>query len=149
MINLSCLFWQDVREFRLLLASVEIHNHELIVCAECFSNLEKATALYRGSFLEGLNLRDSPEFDQWQYLQRENALLEFTSSLEKLTLAYASFGERRILQLLVEGCSNREIAERLVLSEGTIKFHIHNILGKLNATSRIMAIIKARELNLI
>jgi Response regulator containing a CheY-like receiver domain and an HTH DNA-binding domain len=57
--------------------------------------------------------------------------------------------ETEILQLLAEGCSNRKIAERLVLSEGTIKFHIHNILGKLNATSRTMAITKARELNLI
>lgn len=93
MINPSCLSWQDVREFRLLLASVESHNHERIVCAECISNLEKATALYRGSFLEGLNLRDSPEFEKWQYTQRESFLQEFASSLEKLTLAYASFGE--------------------------------------------------------
>ena len=93
MINPSCLLWQDVREFRLLRANVESHNHEQIVCAECISNLEKATALYRGSFLEGLNLRDSPEFDKWQYSQRENFLLEFASSLKKLTLAYASFGE--------------------------------------------------------
>ena len=57
--------------------------------------------------------------------------------------------EINILQLLAEGCSNRDMAERLVLSEGTIKFHLHNILGKLNVTSRTQAIAKARELNLI
>jgi LuxR family maltose regulon positive regulatory protein len=57
--------------------------------------------------------------------------------------------ENDILQLLVKGCSNREIAEKLVLSEGTIKFHIHNILGKLNVNSRTQAIVKARELDLI
>ncbi len=57
--------------------------------------------------------------------------------------------EINILQLLAEGCSNREMAERLVLSEGTIKFHIHNILGKLDVTSRTQAIVKARNLNLL
>lgn len=93
MVNPSCLFWQDVREFRLLLAGVKSHNHESGVSAECIDNLEKAIALYRGSFLEGLNLRDSPEFDQWQYLQREGFLQDLTSSLEQLALAYAALGE--------------------------------------------------------
>jgi len=57
--------------------------------------------------------------------------------------------ETEIIQLLAEGCSNREIANRLVLSEGTIKFHVHNILGKLDASSRTQAIANAREHNLI
>ncbi len=93
MINSVCLFWQDVCEFRQLLTSVKSHNHEQIVCAECIGNLEKATTFYRGGFLEGLNLRDSPEFDQWQYSHRENLFLEFSFCLEKLTLAYASIGD--------------------------------------------------------
>lgn len=54
-----------------------------------------------------------------------------------------------ILRLLTEGCSNREMAERLVLSEGTIKFHIHNLLGKLNVTSRTQAVVKAKETGLV
>lgn len=93
MINPSCLFWQDTSEFRLLLANIKAHKHEGIVCEECIDNLEKAYALYRGSFLEGLNLRDSPEFDSWQYAQREDFFQDLVSSLEKLSFAYASFGE--------------------------------------------------------
>lgn len=93
MVNPSCLFWQDVQEFRLLLAGVKSHNHESGVCAECIDNLEKAIALYRGSFLEGLNLRDSPEFDQWQYLQRESFFHDLASSLEQLVHTYVSLGE--------------------------------------------------------
>ncbi len=92
-INPSCLFWQDVNEFRQLLANVKSHNHERIVCIECVDRLEKAIALYRGSYLEGINLRDSPEFDQWQYFQRESFLQDLASSLEQLTLAYSSLGE--------------------------------------------------------
>jgi len=93
MVNPSCLFWQDVNEFHLLLTNVKAHNHESSVCAECIDNLEKAVDLYRGSFLEGLNLRDSPEFDQWQYLQRESFFHDLASSLEQLVHAYVSLGE--------------------------------------------------------
>ena len=94
MINSSCLFWQDTSEFRQLLLKVRSHNHGGIICEECIANLEKANALYRGSFLEGLNLRDSPEFDNWQYMQREGFLQDLASSLEKLTLAYTSLEAR-------------------------------------------------------
>jgi LuxR family maltose regulon positive regulatory protein len=55
--------------------------------------------------------------------------------------------EIEILKLLTEGCSNREMANRLFLSEGTIKFHVHHILEKLNASSRTQAIAKAKTLN--
>lgn len=92
-INPSCPFWQDVNEFRLLLTSVKSHDHVGVVCVECIDHLEKAIALYRGGFLEGLNLRDAPEFDNWQYLQREGFLQDLTSSLEKLALAYVASGE--------------------------------------------------------
>ena len=44
--------------------------------------------------------------------------------------------EREILELIGEGLSNLEIAERLVVEVGTVKNHVHNILQKLNASSR-------------
>jgi len=57
--------------------------------------------------------------------------------------------EIEVLRLLAEGCSNRQIAERLVLSEGTIKFHVHQILEKLQVKSRTQAIARAKDLELI
>lgn len=90
MINTSCLIWQDTSEFNNLLVKVNSHNHEHILCEECIVNLEKAITLFRGSFLEAVNLRDSPEFDDWQYIQRESFLHDIGTSLEKLTLAYVS-----------------------------------------------------------
>lgn len=44
--------------------------------------------------------------------------------------------EREILELIGEGLSNQEIAERLVVEVGTVKNHVHNILQKLNVSSR-------------
>jgi LuxR family maltose regulon positive regulatory protein len=57
--------------------------------------------------------------------------------------------EMDVLHLLTEGCSNRQIAERLVLAEGTIKFHVHNLLEKLQVDSRTQAIVRAKDLDLI
>ncbi|HLG74729.1 MAG TPA: response regulator transcription factor, partial [Chloroflexota bacterium] len=44
--------------------------------------------------------------------------------------------EREVARLLAEGLSNPQIAERLVLSRGTVKRHVENILTKLNLESR-------------
>jgi DNA-binding NarL/FixJ family response regulator len=54
-----------------------------------------------------------------------------------------------ILRLLAEGMNNREIADELVLAEGTVKNHVTNILGKLGARDRMQAALRTRELNLI
>ncbi len=57
--------------------------------------------------------------------------------------------EREVLQILLEGASNRDIAHRLVLSINTVKRHIYNICGKLGVQSRTQAIVKARALGFI
>ena len=57
--------------------------------------------------------------------------------------------ELEVLRLVAEGLSNRQIAERLVLSLGTVKSHIHHIYGKLGASKRTQAVARARQLGLI
>jgi DNA-binding NarL/FixJ family response regulator len=57
--------------------------------------------------------------------------------------------EEEILILLASGLSNREIAGRLFLAEGTVKNHVTNILSKLQVRDRTQAAIKARELGLL
>jgi LuxR family maltose regulon positive regulatory protein len=59
-----------------------------------------------------------------------------------------SVRELEVLRLLAAGYSNREIAETLVLAEGTVKKHVSNILGKLGVDSRARAVLRARELRL-
>jgi LuxR family maltose regulon positive regulatory protein len=57
--------------------------------------------------------------------------------------------ELEVLRLLVAGLSNREIADRLVLSVGTVKTHIHHIYGKLEVSTRAQAIHRTTELELL
>jgi LuxR family maltose regulon positive regulatory protein len=57
--------------------------------------------------------------------------------------------ELEILRLIAEGCSNQEIAERLVLSLNTVKKHTSNIFTKLGVNSRTQAIARSHQLKLL
>ena len=57
--------------------------------------------------------------------------------------------EIEVLRLIATGATNREIAEELVISEGTVKNHVSNILAGLGLRDRTQAAIYAREHNLI
>ncbi|MEW6029761.1 MAG: response regulator transcription factor [Chloroflexota bacterium] len=57
--------------------------------------------------------------------------------------------EVEVLKLLTLGLSNQEIAERLFISAGTAKTHIHNLCGKLGVHNRTEAAMRARELGLV
>jgi DNA-binding NarL/FixJ family response regulator len=57
--------------------------------------------------------------------------------------------EVEILELLAAGLTNRQIAARLSLAEGTVKNYVTNILGKLGTRDRTQAALRARELGLI
>jgi NarL family two-component system response regulator LiaR len=57
--------------------------------------------------------------------------------------------ELEILELMAIGLSNREIAERLYVSENTVKTHAGRVLDKLNARRRTQAVQLAREAGLI
>ncbi len=57
--------------------------------------------------------------------------------------------EHEVLALLVEGLSNAEIAERLVISVATVKFHVRGILGKLGVSSRTEAVTLAWQQKLV
>jgi ATP/maltotriose-dependent transcriptional regulator MalT len=57
--------------------------------------------------------------------------------------------ELEVLRLIADGLSNREIAERLVLSVGTVKVHTRNIYGKLGVGSRTQALAQAAKFNLL
>jgi ATP/maltotriose-dependent transcriptional regulator MalT len=57
--------------------------------------------------------------------------------------------ELSILKRLETGLSNKEIAEAIFVSEGTLKWHLHNVYGKLNVKNRTGAMTRARALGIL
>ena len=79
-----------------------------------------------------------------EFAQRPEPTAEIPESVSELTDR-----EREVLVLMSEGLANREIADRLVVSEGTVKTHIKRIFDKLEVRDRTQAVIVAYNSGLV
>ena len=76
-------FTCDAVEFRALIGRYRQHSHEADeVCPECMGILENAISLYAGDFMAGFSLRDSLDFDNWQFLEAEQFRREYALALQ-------------------------------------------------------------------
>ena len=57
--------------------------------------------------------------------------------------------ETEVLDLIVEGLTNKEISSRLYISESTVENHIHHIYIKLGISNRIQAVVYAIEAKIV
>ncbi|MCC7358876.1 MAG: AAA family ATPase [Anaerolineales bacterium] len=88
--------WADALALRDTAAQVaRRHPAPQPPCGECLAELSDAAVLYRGDFLAGFSLRDSPDFDEWQFQQSETLRRELAETLEALTTGYAAEGDYR------------------------------------------------------
>ncbi len=84
----------DVEAFRGCLAAARQHPHPPDEpCDQCEAALKQALAYERGEFLEGLNLNDCPNFDEWQLYQRDCWRQELGQVLQRLTAMNAAQGQ--------------------------------------------------------
>lgn len=73
----------------------------------------------------------------------------FVLNADKLKELGITPREHEILGLIAEGLSNREIGERLFVSENTVKTHSSRLFGKMSVNRRVQAIQKGKELGLL
>ncbi|NDJ24107.1 response regulator [Nostoc sp. B(2019)] len=74
---------------------------------------------------------------------------DYVDNLEGIEPYTLTERELEVLQLIVEGCSNATIAERLYITVGTVKTHVRNILNKLCADDRTQAAVRALRSGLV
>jgi NarL family two-component system response regulator LiaR len=109
-----------------------------------------------GYLLKNVTAQDLAHAIREAHAGRSTLAPEATSVLVQATRQRADqpdFGltrrEAEVLDLLVEGLTNAEIAERLVISVATVKYHVRSVLGKLGVNSRTEAIAVAWRQNLV
>jgi len=86
--------WLDIDQFHSQLAQCLTHGHPASqVCPACTVPLTAAVDLYRGDFMDGFDLKDSFNFDDWQFFQADGLRRELAGALERLVLCHSAQGE--------------------------------------------------------
>jgi LuxR family maltose regulon positive regulatory protein len=103
---------------------------------------------------ELLQKRKAEDGGMKQYIDKllsafDNKNFHPSSLLPQPLLDPLSERELELLQLIAAGMSNQEVAADLVLTVGTVKWHLSNIYSKLGVSSRTQAVARARELRLL
>ncbi|MEI6313203.1 MAG: response regulator transcription factor [Bacteroidota bacterium] len=89
---------------------------------------------------------DNQSLDKPKAVKIEALEIEYEQVLETYPLTQK---ELEILELIVSGCSNAQIAEKLYITVGTVKTHVRNILNKLCADERTQAAVRALRSGLV
>ncbi|MBD3638200.1 MAG: response regulator transcription factor [Crocinitomicaceae bacterium] len=88
-------------------------------------------------------------FRKKQLTSKETGLEYGQIDHQKLKELNISDREQEVLQELANGLSNKEIADKLFVSESTVKTHVSNIYTKLKVQRRPQAILKSKEMKLV
>jgi non-specific serine/threonine protein kinase len=92
--------WLDVNQFHKNLSRCQAHGHvSAEICPDCAKLLTEAVGLYKGDFLAGFSLKDSVNFDDWQFFQAQSVHSEMLSVVERLVRYHSGRGE---LELAIE-----------------------------------------------
>ncbi|HEY6628434.1 MAG TPA: BTAD domain-containing putative transcriptional regulator, partial [Acidimicrobiia bacterium] len=110
----------DIRSFAAELERTDHHDHDRgDVCGLCIPHLERATALYRGDFLEGFSMRDAAEFEDWARTVTESLRIQAGVAFQRLAMAKAASGDYsgalRSVHSWIELDSLHEPAYRLLM----------------------------------
>jgi len=126
-----------------------IHAREDAICSVAEGRL-LASAIPGAEFVElesknHILLENEPAWDRFRQAVQEFMGLAVTSGAEDPAFAALSSRERQVLVLLCEGLANAQIAERLSVSEKTVRNHVSNLFDKLGVWTRAQAIVFARD----
>jgi two-component system, NarL family, response regulator len=114
-------------------------------------DIHKAMAAGAQSYL----LKGMPHDDLLDAIRRVRAGSQYLPQSVRDTIANRlpssalSPRELQILELIVKGLSNRQIADKLGITEGTVKWHVNAILGRMNVSDRTQAAVAALHRGLV
>ena len=104
----------------------------------------------RGGLTPGLRVKQGYDRPRWDYFDAQGCILVEHNSLgfrdeERMVTKR----EEEVLQLIADGCSTPEVAERLYISQKTVKNHLASIYQKLDARDRTQAVLQAVRMGIV
>jgi DNA-binding NarL/FixJ family response regulator len=124
------------------------HAHAIFIVLTTYQGDEDIhKALKAGA--QGYLLKGMAHDDLLEAIRRVRSGVQYLPASVKETLANRTPGsdlsprELQILELIVKGLSNKQIADKLGITEGTVKWHVNAILGRLNVSDRTQAAVAA------
>lgn len=94
----------------------------------------------------GIKLRKSSTTSSEETEKQEQDSVPKEQLLARIGISQREF---EVLELIAEGCTNQEIADRLFISLNTVKTHSSNLFAKLDVKRRTQAVQRAKELTLL
>ncbi|TAN47219.1 MAG: hypothetical protein EPN21_18160, partial [Methylococcaceae bacterium] len=91
MLSETAPLWLDVAEYAAISAACP-SPVPVAYCGDCLSGMEKAVELYRGDFMAGFVLPDSPDFEDWMLMKREAFSRHALALLERIAVCYEQKG---------------------------------------------------------
>jgi len=149
---LQALAWQGMGEqeraldaLRPTLSLAESEGYVRPFVDEIVGEGKAMATLLRRAISQGI----SPSYARELLLTIEGEEDEEEEETPSVLIEPLSDREREVLQLIVAGLTNQEIAERLYIAVSTVKSHVNNIYGKMNVSNRAGAVARAIELELV
>ncbi|OEF23161.1 LuxR C-terminal-related transcriptional regulator, partial [Vibrio rumoiensis] len=143
-----------------LMEDMKVMNYEVLINADLDISAESIIhfprvqgVFYRSDAIETINLgmRKMLEGEQWFSRNIAQSMIEYYRRQEMYVskaVTDLTVREEQILKLLLMGASNGQIAEKLFVSENTVKTHLHNVFKKIKVKNRLQALMWAKGQNL-
>ncbi|MDD3765348.1 MAG: LuxR C-terminal-related transcriptional regulator [Nevskiales bacterium] len=158
----AAALWQSgrqgeaVREFDRVLACAapEFHAYPIAVTGSALLPVLRAIESRRGDTAQGGDLALKRRLEQWLLSLMtgdpgERSAPHPTDANLDTPIEALTEREAELLRLVEAGFPNRQLADALLITEATVKWHLHNIYGKIGVRNRTAAAARARELMLI
>jgi two-component system, NarL family, response regulator LiaR len=141
----------------LLIAALQYTQYRFVIIEHSVELYSALVAVLFASFGIWLGLRITRSRDTVRETVRETVVIKevpvpaeaFTLNTARQQTLGITVRELEILNLVARGCSNREIASELFVSESTVKTHCARAFDKLGAARRTQAVQRGKELGLL
>ncbi|MEX0747257.1 MAG: response regulator transcription factor, partial [Rhodothermales bacterium] len=133
--------WQTIARFGVLAAAITL----LLLIGEYALFLRPRPILWMLGAVAFLLLAAGLWLGRVAFPRKQSSPFDESARERKLQRFGISPREYEVLTLVAEGLSNQEIADRLFISETTVKTHVSSILSKLKANRRTHAVTRAQE----